>query len=376
MKKFILKILTDLPTKYVTSGIILIIGLFIYGIVGSYFIMDLNLVDSIYYAVITMSTVGYGDYSPHTGIQKIFATTLALAGVALLAYVFNIILTNFQEKMGEYSKGAKKMNAIKNMDDYFILCGYGRVGKVVLDELKQRNQNVIIIEKDEEICEKIEESDNIVVINKDAIENDYITKLANEKCNSVILCTGDDVTNLFIVLTIRETNPDAWIVSRASKLENISKLKKAGADKIVSPEVTGGQDLYFESTRPHLLKITVKHKSDELLDEFEIIAKHGCTLENIEYHIPGIETPLVREIKTMNIEEGKKFENYLKTHDVRKQALDNLYDITNSMHSHLISGPDKKTFDKLLKDLEKMEEIVGINLSNDEIAKITNKDIK
>ena len=99
MKKITLKLLTKLPTKYVTSGLILIIGLFIYGIIGSYFIMNLNLIDSIYYATITMATVGYGDFTPHTGIQKIFATTLALAGVALLAYVFNILLTSFQDRM-------------------------------------------------------------------------------------------------------------------------------------------------------------------------------------------------------------------------------------------------------------------------------------
>ena len=262
------------------------------------------------------------------------------------------------------------------MDDYFILCGYGRVGKVVLDELMQRNQNVIVIDKDKEACENIKESNNVVVFNKDAVENDYITKFVNEKCNSVILCTGDDVTNLFIVLTIREINPDAWIVARASKVENISKLRKAGADKIVSPEIIGGQDLYLESARPHLLKITVKHTSDEIFNEFEIIAKHGCTLENIEYHLPGIETPLIRQIKTMNLTDGMKYQNYLKTHDDQKQALDNLYKNTNNTHSHLISGPDKVTFDKLTKDLEKTEEIIGINLSNEEIAKMTSKNIE
>ena len=376
MRKLTYKLLTKLPTKYVQSGLILIIALFIYGIVGSYLIMGLNLIDSVYYAAITMATVGYGDYIPHTGIQKIFATTLALAGVALLAYVFNIILASFQEKMSEYSKGVKKMRAMENMDDYYILCGYGRVGKVVLEELKQRNQNVIVIDKNDEICENIEESDNVVVFNKDAIEGDFIAKLANEKCNSVILSTGNDVTNLFIVLTIRETNPNAWIVTRASRLENISKLRKAGANKIVSPEIIGGQDLYFESTRPHLLKITVKHTSDEIFDEFKVIAKHGCTLENIEYHIPGIETPLTRKIKTMSLLDGEKYINYLKTHDDQKQALDNLYKISNNTHSHLISGPDKSTFDKLLKDLEKLDEIIGINLTYKEISEITKKEIK
>jgi len=252
MRKITFRLLTRLPAKYISSGLILVIALLIYGIVGSIFIMDLNLVDSIYYSVITMTTVGYGDYMPTTGIQKIFATTLALGGVALLAYVFNIILTNVQEKMAEYSKGARKLKAIEVMEDYYIICGYGRVGKVVFNELTQRNQNVIVIDKDKDLCDSIEESENIVVINDDAIEDDLVAKLAGDKCRSVIICTGDDVNNLFIVMTIRETNPNAWIVTRASKLENVKRLRKAGADKIVSPEIIGEkacimnlQDLIF-----------------------------------------------------------------------------------------------------------------------------------
>ena len=180
MRKLTLRILKTLPTKYITSGLILIIILFIYGIVGSYFIMGLNLIDSIYYATITMATVGYGDYTPHTGIQKIFATTLAIGGVALLAYVFNMMLTTFQERMNEFSKGARKLKVIENMEDYYILCGFGRVGQVVFNELNQRNQNIIIIDKDEDVCEKIEETDNVVVLNKDATEDDQISKLAGD----------------------------------------------------------------------------------------------------------------------------------------------------------------------------------------------------
>ena len=376
MKKITVKLLKTLPTKYVTSGVILVLALFLYGIIGSYIIMGLNLVDSIYYSVVTMATVGYGDYTPHTGIQKIFATTLALAGVALLAYVFNIILTSFQEKMSKYSKEVRKMKTISNMNDYYILCGYGRVGKVVFEELTNRNQNVILFEKDEEIIEDIEESDSVVVINKDATEDDLISKLAGDKCRSVIISTGDDVTNLFIVLSIRESNPDAWIVSRASKEENYSRLRKAGADKIVSPELIGGKDLYFESTRPHILKITVRHAVDEIYDEFKIISKHGCNLENIQYHLPGIETPLTRKINTMNIKDGKQFRDYLKKNVDQKEAIENLYSIVNNTHSHIISGPDRATFMKLVKELEKHVEIIGINLTKKEVAKLTKKNIK
>ena len=376
MRKITFKILTKMPTRYIDNGLIFIVGLFVYGIVGTHHIMKLNWFDSIYYATITMTTVGYGDYLPSTGIQKIFATTLAIGGVALLAYVFNIILANFQEKMSEYSQGAKKMKAIEVMKDYYIICGLGRVGKVVLEELLERNQNVIVIDKDKDKCESLKETDNLIIINEDAIEDDLIAKLAGDKCRSVIICTGDDVNNLYIVLTIRETNPDAWIVTRASKLDNIKRLRKAGADKIVSPEIIGGEDLYYESTRPHILRVTVKHTVDEIYDEFRLIAKHGCTLESIDYHLPGIETPLTREIKAMKLHDGKRYQNYLNSHDDQRHALENLYKTVNTVHSHYISGPDQTAFDKLLKDLEKQEEIIGVNLTNEEIAKITSKEIK
>ena len=376
MRKITVKLLKKLQEKYATTGIILILALFAYGILGSYFIMDLNLIDSVYYTVITMTTVGYGDYIPSTGIQKIFATTLALGGVALLAYVINIILTNVQEKMGEYSKGAMKMKTIEHMDDYYILCGYGRVGKVVFEELTKRNQNIIVFEKDEDLIKDIEESDSVVTIHKDATEDNLISKLAGDKCRSVIISTGDDVTNLFIVLTIRETNPDAWIVSRASKEENYSRLKRAGADKIVSPELIGGKDLYFESTKPHILKLTVQHGFDDIYKEFEIISKNGCTLENIQYHIPGIETPLTRRINTMDLEAGKQFKEYLEKNADQKEAIENLYALTNNTHSHIISGPDRATFHKLVKELEKHEEIIGINLTKKQVAEITMKNIK
>jgi voltage-gated potassium channel len=376
MLKITDRILTRLPTRFVTNGSILILILFVYGIIGSYIIMDFDFLDSIYYSITTMATVGYGDFTPKTGLQKIFATTLALGGVAVFAYVFNFMLTSLQVMIGEYSEGAKKLKTIKEMDGYYILCGYGRVGKIVLEELKQRDQNVIIIEKDEENCETIEESKSIVVINEDATEDDLITKLAGEKCQSVIISTGSDVDNLFIVLTIRETNPDAWIVSRCSKSENISRLKKAGADRIVSPEIIGGRNLYFESVKPHILRITVRHTVDEIYDELEIISKHGCTLENIDYHLPGIETPLSRKIHTKDLKEGERFTAYLDAHPDQKEALVNLYKSVNNVHSHMISGPDMHTFDDLIKELEKREEIIGKNLSNKEICEITKKELE
>ena len=101
--------------QYIKNGVIIAICFIIYGVVGSILIMHLNLVDSLYYFVITMATVGYGDIVPKTLIQRIFAVTLALGGFGLIAYIFGVLLENFQYNMSVYSKGEKMYKKIKNV---------------------------------------------------------------------------------------------------------------------------------------------------------------------------------------------------------------------------------------------------------------------
>ena len=122
--------------------------------------------------------------------------------------------------------------------------------------------------------------------------------------------------------------------------------------------------------------MTVRHNTDEIYDEFKIISKHGCTLETIDYHLPGIETPLSRRINTKDLEDGKRYTEHLNAHPEQKEALDNLYKSVNNVHSHVISGPDMRTLDELMKDLEKQGEVIGKNLSNKEISEITRKELE
>lgn len=376
MRRFIEKILAKVPLKYIKNGAILIIGLLAYGIIGSRFIMGLNLLDSAYYSIITMATVGYGDILPITPLQKVFSMTLALSGVGTITYVFSIILDNFSNKISIFSKGAKMYKKIKNMKDYYILCGYGRVGKVVFKELKKRNQNVIIIEKEEDELEDVEADQSTIIIQKDATNGNLLKKLITDKCRSIIVTTGSDVSNLFIVLTIREIQPNAWVVSRCSETENINRLYKAGANKVISPELIGGEDLYFEAAKPHLIRVTLKHNVEDIAREINMILEHNCTLENIDYHFPGIRAPLSRKIGVVTTEEVEKFEDSLKKNPQKRESLKNLYDSVHEIHSHWISGSNKTYIDKLIKEMEKTDRIIGIDLTNEEIAEITSKYIK
>ena len=352
-------------------GILAIITIFLYGIIGSHFIMNLNINDSIYYTIITIATVGYGDIAPITPLQKLFSTTLALTGIGLIAYIFTVIITSFEKNLHDLRSGRYMEKRLAEMENHYILCGFGRVGTAVYEELMKRNQKVIIIEKDEGKLEDLEENDNVIALNANATEDKTLKKLNIDKSLGVIVTTGSDVDNLFIVLTAREYYKDAWIISRASKKENIKRLKNAGANKVISPEASGGNDIYFAAVQPNLVHITQKHDIDYLEREFEILKKYNCHLENIEYHFPGIKTPVTRTIGVLEEDEKDHFIDMVKNNPDVRESLDIMYKTVNGVHSHWISGPDKDHLDKVIEELRKEGTLLGTNLDFKEINEFT-----
>ena len=352
-------------------GILAIIIIFAYGIIGSVFIMGLNTNNAIYYTIITVATVGYGDIAPITPLQKFFSSSLALTGIGLIAYIFTIIISSFEENLHDIRSGRLMEKKLGEMENHYILCGFGRVGTAVYEELMKRNQKVIIIEKNEEKLEDIEENNNVIKLHANATEDKTLKKLNIDKSLGVIVTTGSDVDNLFIVLTTRELYEDAWIISRASKKESIKRLKNAGANKVISPEVSGGNDIYFAAVQPNLVHITQNHGIDFLEREFEILKKHKCHLENIEYHFPGIRTPVTRTIGVIDEEEKDHFIDMVKNNLEVKESLDVMYKTVHGVHSHWISGADKAHVDMAIEDLKKEGSLLGTNLEFKEINEFT-----
>ena len=262
---------------------------------------------------------------------------------------------------------------LAEMENHYVLCGFGRVGLSVFEELKKRNQKVIVVDKDEKATEDIEENENIIVYNANATEDKTIRKLNIDKSLGVIIATGNDVENLFMVLTVRELYPDAWIITRASKKDNVKRLKHAGANKIISPEASGGVEIYFAAVQPNLMYITQKHDIDSLEREFEILKRHNCHLENIEYHFHGIRTPVTRTIGVLDEDETDHFIDMVKNNPDVRESLEVMYNTVNGVHSHWISGPDKNHLDMAIEELKKEGLLLGINLDFKEINEFTKK---
>ncbi|HIH65167.1 MAG TPA: hypothetical protein HA285_06195, partial [Methanothermobacter thermautotrophicus] len=298
------------PISIIYYALAALTALIVYGILGSIYIMGLDFYNAVYFTIITIATVGYGDIIPLTIPQKIFSVTLALGGVGLIAYVFSLTVSVVTMTLQDTISGARIRRLMQSMNNHFILCGFGRVGSAVFKELQKRNQKSIIIEKDREIVEKeLWDDPNVLAIPESAADEETLRAAGIKRARGVIITTGDDVDNLFITLTCRELNPDIWIVTRASKRENIKRLYRAGANRVISPEISGGEDIYFAAMEPTMVKITVKHDVDDIGREARIILKHGCTLEDIEYHLPEFKEPLVRKI---GVSEGGELERFLK----------------------------------------------------------------
>ena len=352
-------------------AVLIIVLILIYGILGSIYIMGLDIYDSIYYTIITLATVGYGDITPITPLQKIFSVTLALSGVGVLAYIVTFIISSVTQNLQDMRSGRIMERKLADMQNHYILCGFGRVGTAVYEELMKRNQKVLIIEKNEEKLEDIEENENVILLNGNATEDKTLKKLNIDKSLGVIVATGSDVDNLFIVLTTRELYNDAWIVSRASKKESIKRLKHAGANKVISPESSGGTDIYFAAVQPNLVHITERHGVDFIGKELDILRKYNCHLENIEYHFHGIKTPVSRTIGVLDESEEDNFIEKINNNENVRESLETLYSTVNEVHSHWVSGPDQFFLNMAIKELENEGIILGVNLSFNEINEFT-----
>jgi len=355
-------------------ALVALVALFVYGILGSMFIMHLDIINSLYFTVITVATVGYGDILPVTPVQKLFTVTLVLGGVGLVAYAFTLAITVVSMVVEEVTSGSMQKRRIDAAKNHFILCGYGRVGSAVFKQLKRRSQKAIIIERDRNIIEKeLWEEHEILAIPGDATDEEILKSAGIERARGIIIATGEDVDNLFITLTARELRPEIWIVARASKSENIKRLYRSGADKVISPETSGGEDIYFAAIQPTLMKITMMHGVSNIKKEAEIILRYGATLENIEYHLPEFKEPLARKIEISKIDELNKFMDSLERDPARKNSLQRVYESVSGIHSHWISGQDRESLDRIVEELKKEGLLLGVNLNDDEIKEAARK---
>lgn len=221
-----------------TLGIVLILLINAVGTIGYMTVEGWNLMDSLFMTVITITTVGYGEVHELTRAGEIFTIILSISGVGIILYVLSIEAKAIIE--GEFRDvlGRKRLeNKINQLNNHYIICGYGRMGKIVASELREKNVDLVVIDNNPEV---LRNALDILYIEADATADETLTRAGINKAKGLVTVLSTDAENLFVVLSARELNHEIFIVTRALDESSQSKFKTAGANRVVSPYHSGG----------------------------------------------------------------------------------------------------------------------------------------
>ena len=219
--------------------VIYFISLIIIGSLGYYTIggSDWTLLDSLYMTIITLASVGYGEVHVLDNYGKIWSILLIIFGVTGIGALFRTINEEFIQSKRFWKKKMKK--TISKLRNHHIICGYGRMGAVIAKELKEKNQNFLIIENNERKVEEIVDK-GMLCLQGDATSDDTLLSANIDKASGVAVVLDTDQDNLFVTMTIKTKYPDIFLLSRCAKEDNQSKLIRAGANKVINPYISGG----------------------------------------------------------------------------------------------------------------------------------------
>lgn len=211
-----------------------------------------SVLDALYMTVITLTTVGFGEVRPLSSESRLFTIFLIIMGVGTVAYGLSSIGEYFLASgMVERIRRRRHMRAIKKLTNHIIICGAGRVGRTAGTALREMRRDFVIIDDDPDLVHELQET-GWTALNGDATRDETLQEAAIARAAGLLVCTGNDSDNLFIVLSARSLNQDLLIVARSVDAASESKMRLAGADKVISPYQIGGRQMANVVVRPHV----------------------------------------------------------------------------------------------------------------------------
>jgi voltage-gated potassium channel len=242
----------------VVSPVWLPIGLLafalVYGTAGYVVIEGFGVLDAVYMCVTTLTTVGFGEIHPLTPAGRAFTLSLIAIGVlavfALIAVLTSLLASG---QLGQLLARRGMRRQIDNLRDHFVICAYGRVGRAAADELTEQGADVVVIEIDPNLEQDMLEAGLPYLVDDPSDES--VLDAAGVRRAQALLCAVDsDEINVYITLTARAMNPDLFIIARAARPESIEILRRAGADRVVSPYTISGARMASLALRPAVLE--------------------------------------------------------------------------------------------------------------------------
>jgi voltage-gated potassium channel len=238
------------PIKRLQIALFVLAFILAFGTVGYMVIEGWGVADSLYMTIITLSTIGFGEVHRLDTPGRLFTIVLIMGGVGTAAYALKSAIQIILEGEIRGILGRKKVNEkIKRLKGHYIICGYGRMGKQICSEFAAAQFPFVVIERDPEVVAEMEDKDHMA-IQGDATHDEVMIAAGIERAEGLIAVLNTDAENLFVVLSARDINPNLKIITRASEEGSESKLKRAGANLVISPYVIGAMKIAQSVFRP------------------------------------------------------------------------------------------------------------------------------
>ncbi|MBF0573168.1 MAG: potassium channel protein [Desulfamplus sp.] len=247
------------------------------GTAGYMLIEKWDFMDSIYMTVLTLGSVGYGEVHPLSVNGRIFTIFLIISGMSLVMYLAGLVVQFVVEGEMRSILGRRKLDKnISSLRGHYIVCGYGRIGRTLCNQIKEQNSEVVVIEKSEELLPVLEK-DKILYIHGDASNESILIKAGIENAKTLVAVLATDADNVFLVLTVRQLNPNIYIMARAGSDNVKGKLIAAGANRVESPYEVGAVSMALKLLQPsvsNFLDIALSRKQKDIqIEEVTISPK-------------------------------------------------------------------------------------------------------
>jgi len=280
-----------------------IVAIVLFGAAGYRLIEGMALIDALYMSVITVSTVGFGEIRPLGPEGRLFTIALIIIGVGSVFYLLTataelVLEGSLRDFFGKTAMHRK----IHGQQNHVIVCGFGRLGKAVVEELKRHDTPLVVIESDPAKEAELAAMDVLYVIGS-ALEESVMEEAGVGSARAVVVATASDADNVYITLSVREKNPKAFIHARGDSEAGLRRLRLAGADQTLSAYQWGGMRIAASILRPSVvdfLELSVPGRESEVdLEEIKVERESpisGMTIaaierENIRVRVVALKRP-------------------------------------------------------------------------------------
>jgi voltage-gated potassium channel len=253
------------------------------GTLGFVVVADLGFVDALYMAVTTLSTVGYGEVGEFGPAQRLYAVALILAGVGVAFYTLTALFGFLVEgRLRDLIGGRSMRRSIASLQGHVVICGYGRLGRAIAEELHGARTAFVIVDSDPALRALLEQLGHTYLIGS-ALDDVTLRDAGVERARALVAATGSDADNVYMVLSARELNPQIAIHARGSTEAGLRRLRLAGAQQVISPYQLGGQRIANAILRPAVvdfLELSAPGRGGEF-DLEEIALASGCAGDGV-----------------------------------------------------------------------------------------------